>query len=133
MSEHDRTNGFRVRAFSDGDRLAVQSTHQTTFFLTGRKWAGLAAKWHQVGIQKNEIVVMRPYGASPEIELEGLGGPHGVLIVEATQSVTRTLRNGQRLRLRLKRDESVVVKTEEWNAPRYDESDRYFANGGGPG
>lgn len=115
---NDRTNGFKVRALVDGDRLAVQSTHQTTYFLTGRKWGGLMHRWHEVGLQEREIVVLRPYGASPVIEIEGLGGPHGVLIVEATQSKTRTLRNGQRERFELKRDESVVVKTEHWREPR---------------
>lgn len=116
----DRTNGFRVRACLDADRVAVQSTHQTTFFLTGKKWGGLLHKWHTIGLTKAEIVVLRPYGAAPVLEIESLGGPFGVLIVEATQSGTRTLRNGHRLRFELKKDEAVVIKTEDWREPRLD-------------
>jgi hypothetical protein len=117
MTTLDRTNGFKVRGLdSDVDRLAVQSTHQSTWFLTRVGKLGRNGKpkpkWHEIGIARDELVVLRPYGAAPVIELEGLGGPHGVLIVEATQSCTRTLRNGSRLRLALKRDETVVVKCE---------------------
>lgn len=118
MTQLDRTNGFKVRGLNpDVDRLAVQSTHQSTFFLTYKRRLG-RPKWHEIGIARDELIVMRPYGAAPVIEIEGLGGPHGVLIVEATQSCTRTLRNGTRLRLSLKPDESVVVKCEDWKSPR---------------
>jgi hypothetical protein len=114
----DRTNGFRVRGLNaDTDKLAVQSNRQTTFFLTRSKWRGMLPKWHEIGIAKNELIVLRPYGGAPMIELEALGGPYGVLIVNATQSCTRTLRVGQRLRLGLKTDESVVIRCEDMVAP----------------
>jgi len=113
----DRTNGFRVRGLNgDVDRLAVQSTHQTTWTLS-RGRLGLA-KWHTIGMQRDELIVLRAYGATPVIELEGLGGPYGVLIVECTQQFTRTLRNGSRLRIHMKRDETIVIKCEEHVAPR---------------
>lgn len=120
MTNLDRTNGFKVRGLNqDVDRLAVQSSHQSTWFLSRGKLGRVGLpKWHEIGIARDELIVLRPYGASPVIELEGLGGPHGVLIVEATQSCTRTLRNGTRLRLALKPDESVVVKCEDWKSPR---------------
>ena len=121
MTALDRTNGFRVRGLNaDTDKLAVQSSHQTTFFLTRAKWGGMLPKWHEIGLGRSELIVLRPYGGAPVIELEALGGPYGVLVVEATQSCTRTLRNGQRLRLELKRDESVVIKCEEWKPPGKD-------------
>jgi len=116
----DRVNGFKVRGLNaDFDRLAVQSTHQTTFVMPWKgQGKGARPKWNEIGIAKNELIVMRPYGGAPVIELEALGGPYGVLIVEATQSMTRTLRVGARLRLELKRDEAVVVKNEDWRAPK---------------
>lgn len=116
----DRTNGFRVRGFNaDIDRLAVQSTHQSTFWpFQKRRWAFGFRGWQDVGLARQEIIVMRPYGAEPEIEIEALGGPHGVLIVNLTQTRRLTLRNGQRLRHRLKKDESVVIQTEDWREPR---------------
>jgi hypothetical protein len=124
----DRTNGFKVRGLnSDVDRLAVQSNRQTTWFLT-RGVMGLP-KWHEIGIARDELVVLRPYGATPVIEIEGLGGPHGVLIVEATQSCTRTLRNGTRLRLELKPDEAVVVKCEDLRHPHTPIDGRQFGMG----
>lgn len=118
----DRTNGFRIRGLNaDSDRLAVQSTHQTTRFpfLGRRRRINVGpVGWHDVALAKNEIVVLRPYSASPEIEIEGLGGPYGVLLVRFTQSATFTLRNGQRIRRHLQADESVVVQTENWREPR---------------
>lgn len=122
VGSSERVNGFRVRGFnSDVDRLAVQSTRQTTFFLTRRKFAGLMPKWHEVGLAKDELIVLRPYsGAAPEIELEALGDPHGVLIVEATRQFTRTLRVGSRLRIALGREEACVIKCEQWRPPDRD-------------
>jgi hypothetical protein len=115
----DRTNGFRARCSGgDPDRLAIQSTRQTTDFpFLHRRLLGLGG-WREVGMTRNEMVVLRPYGAPPVVEIEGLGGPHGVLVVNFTQSVTRTLRNGQRLRRQLLPGESVVIQTEEWREPR---------------
>jgi len=118
MGRDDRTNGFKIRAVSDADRVAVQSTVQSTYFLTGKKWGGLLNKWHEVGLARDELVVLRPYGAAPVLEIEGLGGPYGVLIVEATRTATRTLRNGQRTRFELGKDEAVVIKCEDWREPR---------------
>jgi len=117
----ERVNGFRVRGFnSDVDRLAVQSTRQTTYFLTRRRFAipGLRGPlWHEVGIAKDELIVLRAYGAAPEIEIEPLGDRFGVLIVEATQQFTRTVRVGSRLRIAMRRDEAVVIKCEQWREP----------------
>lgn len=119
-NSNDRCNGFRVRGFNaDVDRLAVQSTHQTSFFLKRRSWnvPGIGPKWHEVGLSKHEVIVMRAYGAAPEIEIEALGDKFGVLVIDCTQTCTRTLRVGQRLRIAMKRDESVVIKNEDWVAP----------------
>jgi hypothetical protein len=119
-----RTNGFRIRALNqDCDRLAVQSSLATTWWLS-RGRGGVLGRWfpkaHEVGIGQNELVVLRPYGAAPEIELEGLGGPYGVLIVQCARGATRTLRNGQKATFALGKDESVVIKTEYFKAPGSD-------------
>jgi len=110
----DRTNGFKIRGLNaDADKLAVQSTHQTTWLLgRGSKGRGGKPKWHEVGLAKTEVVVLRPYGGAPEIELESLGGPYGILVVDQTQTRTFNLRNGRRQVLALKRDESVVLRCE---------------------
>jgi hypothetical protein len=121
MTLTDRTNGFRVRGINgDSGRCAVQSTHQTTFMLTRRRWGGIGPNlWHEVGLAQSELIVIRGYGGEPEVELEGLGGPHGVLIVENTRGETVTLRNGSRRVFSLGRDGALVIKTEHWIEPRH--------------
>src|SRR5260370_513086 len=56
----------------------------------------------------------------PAVEIEALGGPYGVLIVERSRGATRTLRNGSRLRMELGTDESVILKCEDWHEPKTD-------------
>jgi len=110
----DRTNGVKIRGLNaDCDRLAVQSTHQTTWLLgRGSKGRGAKPKWHEVGLARGELIVLRPYGGSPEVEIEPLGGPYGVLIADQTQTKTVTVRNGSRRVFTLKRDESLVLRQE---------------------
>jgi len=116
MSDNARTNGFRIRTLNqDCDRLAVQSSRAATWFCSFRSRIGLLAKTHEVGIAQDELVVLRPYRGKPVIELEGLGGPYGVLIVDRANGGTRTLRNGQKERFEL--DAAVVVKTENFRPP----------------
>lgn len=124
MSAESRTNGFKIRALNaDCDRLAVQSSLQSTWFLTFRKW-GLP-KVHEVGIAQSELIVLRPYQGAPIVEITGLGGPHGVLILERASGGARILRNGSKHRVELGRDEALVVKTENFAAPRHE--GRHFA------
>lgn len=112
-------NGFKIRGLNaDADKLAVQSTHETTWLLGRRKWARIAPAWREVGLAQNELKVLRPYGGAPVIELQSLGGPYGVLIVERARGGTTVLRNGRKLRLELGHEESVVLKTEHWRSPR---------------
>lgn len=121
MSDLARTNGFRIRTLNpDCDRLAVQSSVQTTWFCTYRsRWFGKLGSWHrEVGLAQNELIVLRPYRGKPVIELEGLGGPHGVLIVDKASGGTRVLRNGQRQQFEL--DCALVIKTENIRYPRGD-------------
>jgi hypothetical protein len=115
MNDSSRTNGFRIRTFNqDCDRLAVQSTVQTTWFCSYRG-TGKKAWKEDVGLGQKELVILRPYQGKPVFELEGLGGPHGVLIVQEAAGATTTLRNGQRKRFEC--TGSVVIKTENFAPP----------------
>jgi hypothetical protein len=119
MSDNARTNGFRIRTLNqDCDRLAVQSSRAGTWFCSFRSRLGILAKTHEVGIAQDELVVLRPYQGKPVIELEGLGGPFGVLIVDRANGGTKTLRNGQRHRFEL--DAALVLKTENFRPPGRD-------------
>lgn len=115
MPDNSVTNGFRIRTLNqDCDRLAVQSSVQTTWFCTYRG-TGKKAHKHEVGLGQKELIVLRPYQGQPVFELEGLGGPHGVLIVQEASGATVTLRNGQRRRFECRG--AVVIKTEHFAPP----------------
>lgn len=119
MVDNSRTNGFKIRTLNaDCDRLAVQSSLQSTWFCSFRSRTRLLAKVHEIGIAQTELVVLRPYRGKPVIEIEALGGPHGVLILDRANGGTKVLRNGQREVLEL--DAAVVIKTEHFRAPGRD-------------
>jgi hypothetical protein len=116
MTDKARTNGFRIHTLNqDCDRLAVQSSLAATWFCSFRSRLGWLAKTHEVGIAQSELVVLRPYQGKPVVELEGLGGPYGVLVVDRANGGTVVLRNGQRQKFEL--DAALVVKTEFFKAP----------------
>jgi hypothetical protein len=116
MADNARTNGFKIRTLNqDCDRLAVQSSLSSTWFCSFRSRLRLLAKTHEVGIAQSELIVLRPYQGRPIIEIEGLGGPHGVLIVDRANGGTAVLRNGQKQRFEL--DAALVIKTEYFSPP----------------
>jgi hypothetical protein len=118
MHDNARTNGFRIRTLNqDCDRLAVQSSVQTTWFCSYNGKPG-KVRTHEVGMTQKELIVLRPYQGKPVFELQGLGGPHGVLIVQEANGATTTLRNGQRKRFNA--TSAVVIKTENFAAPGTD-------------
>jgi len=114
-----RCNGFRLRGLNaDCDRLAVQSSEQTTWLL-GRRRGGLGAiQWHEVGIAQNELIVLRPYGGCPTLEIQALGDQAGLLIIEQSRGPTRSLRVGSRRVIELDRDESCIIRCEWIHHPR---------------
>ena len=115
MLDNSLTNGFRIRTLNpDCDRLAVQSSISATWFCT---WDPDKRKgWkREVGIAQKELVVLRPYQGKPVIEIKGLGGPHGVLIVDRANGGTTVLRNGQKQQFEM--DGALVIKTEHFAPP----------------
>lgn len=114
-----RSNGFKIRGLNaDCDRLAVQSSEQTTWLL-GRKRGGLGrVQWHDVGIAQHELIVLRAYGGAPTFELRALGDAAGLLVVQQSRGPTRALRVGGRYVVELDRDESCVIRCEWIEYPR---------------
>jgi hypothetical protein len=108
-----RSNGFKIRGLNaDCDRLAVQSSEQTTWLL-GRKRGGLGRpQWREVGLQENELMVLRAYGGAPTFELQALGDKAGLLIVQQSRGPTFSLRVGSRRVIELGSDESCVLRCE---------------------
>lgn len=115
-----RCNGFRIRGLNaDCDRLAVQSSEQTTWLL-GRKRGGLGRiQWKEVGIQQNEVIVVRAYGGSPTVEIQPLGDKAGLLIVQQSRGPTKALRVGSKAVFELDRDESCVIRCEWIQYPHH--------------
>ena len=113
-----RSNGFRIRGLnSDCDRLAVQSSEQTTWLL-GRKRGGLGTiQWHEVGILQNELIVTRAYGGCPEFEIEALGDASGLLILQLSRGPTFVLRVKSKRVVELGPDESCVIRCETIQYP----------------
>lgn len=114
-----RCNGFRIRGLNaDCDRLAVQSSEQTTWPLDRKRGGKGAVQWHEVGLQQNELMVLRAYGACPTFEIQALGDKAGLLILQQSRGPTFSLRVGSRRVIELDLDESCVVRCEWINYPR---------------
>ncbi len=114
-----RSNGFRIRGLNaDCDRLAVQSSEQTTWLL-GRKRGGKGvAPWHDVAIGQHELIVLRAYGGCPTFEIRAEGDKAGILILQQSRGATRSLRVGGKRVIELDRDESLVIRCEWIEYPR---------------
>lgn len=114
-----RANGFKIRGLNaDCDRLAVQSSEQTTWLL-GRKRGGLGRiQWQDVGIGQNELIVLRAYGGCPTFEVRAEGDKAGLLVLQQSRGPTRSLRVGSKHVVELDRDESCVVRCEWIVYPR---------------
>lgn len=126
-----RCNGFKLRGLNaDCDRLAVQSSEQTTWLLGRQRGGKGVPQWQDVGIGRNEIIVLRPYGGSPVVEIKAEGDKAGLLILQQARGPTRALRVGQRRTIELDRDESLVIRCEWISYPR---SPGVAAGGYGPG
>lgn len=109
------TNGFRIRGLNgDANRVSIQSSEQSTFMLTRRKWGGLLPKWHDVAQSQNELIVVKCQdgAASAEFEIEPLGDKVGVMIAQFSRRGSRSLRVGQRYVFTLEPGESLVLKSE---------------------
>jgi len=118
--QQPRSNGFKIRGLNaDCDRLACQSSEQTTW-LVGRKRGGKGApQWHEVGLQQNELMVLRSYGGAPTFEIQALGDKAGLLVLQQSRGPTFSLRVGSKRVIELGPDESCVVRCEWIVYPRH--------------
>ncbi|MGH7144769.1 MAG: hypothetical protein ACREJ2_11675 [Planctomycetota bacterium] len=111
-------NGVRIRGINqDTDRVSVQSTEQDTHLLTRRRWRFLPAKWTDVSIGRDELIVLKCNDGTAVIELKHLGGPHGDLVVDERGERRHRVRDGQVLRITLERNKAVFLKTQAMRYP----------------
>jgi len=107
------SNGVRIRGLSgDVSNVSVQSSVTSTWALLGKKWAGLRWRTHDVSLERDEVMVLKCQGGDCRLELEGLGGPFGSIVVQEDVSRVR-LRRGQRLAFGLHQGVSLVLTTEK--------------------
>lgn len=104
------SNGFRIRGLNpDSDRVSVQSNVQTTWMLPYRRW-GLPI-WKDVGITRDELIILKCQGGDAAIELQPLGDRAGTLVANSSRHASKTLRVGQRYRFELERGEALVIRS----------------------
>lgn len=110
-------NGIRIRGVEgDVDRVSVQSSEQDSHLLTRRRWKFLPAKWTEVSVSRDELVVLKCNDGAAVIELKHLGGQHGDLVLDV-QGDRRRLRDGQVVRVRLERNRGVCLHTQDLRYP----------------
>jgi hypothetical protein len=104
-------NGFKIRGQNqDSNRVSIQSNVQTTWMLTYRRPGAAGPIWHEVGMLRDELIVIKCQGGEAVIEIEPLGDAAGTLIAQSSRKSTQTLRCGSRYRWELERGESLVMR-----------------------
>lgn len=107
-------NGFHLRGLNqDCNRVSVQSSVANTWMMTYKKHAFARAAVHEVGMNRDEIIVVKCQDGSghAEIEIRPLGGKSGTLIAQSSRKGQRTLRVGGKYRFELDPGEAVVLRT----------------------
>jgi hypothetical protein len=112
-----KPNGLKIRGVSgDVDKVAVQSSEQSSHLLTRRRWSFLPLKWTEVTLLRDEVMALTCNDGEAVVELKNLGGPHGEIIFDdAGRRVA--IREGSVERLHLKRNQAVVVHTRSLRHP----------------
>ena len=112
------TTGFRVRGLeADTDRISIQSDERPSHLLTRRKFPCLPAKWTTVEMSTGELVVIKCNRGNATIEVKHLGGPDGDLVLDDCGALTRVAA-GSVVRMRLRENSAVMVRTAAWERPR---------------
>lgn len=110
MSE---TNGFRLKGLNqDCTRIAVKSTHQSTWMMPYKAHRFSRPKEYDVAIHQNELAVLTFQDGSgcAEIEVTPLGDRVGTLLMQSSRNARQTLRVGNKYRFTLKPGESVTFR-----------------------
>lgn len=113
------SNGLRIRGLAgDVDRVSVQSSESPSHLLTRRRWSFLPAKWTEVHLARDELMVLKCNDGEAVLEVKHCGGPHGAVTVDLGDDRRVRFREGQVLRLHMLRNRGVILRTEELRYPR---------------
>ncbi len=106
-------NGFKLRGLSqDCTRIAVKSTHQSSWQMPYKSHVFSRPKEHDVAIHQNELMVLTFQDGSgcADIEITPLGDRVGTLLMQSSRNARQTLRVGAKYRFSLKPGESITFR-----------------------
>lgn len=107
------SNGFKLRGLNqDCNRIAVKSTHQSTWAMPYKSHIFSRPKEYDVAIHRNELAVLSFQDGSgcAEIEVIPLGDRVGTLLMQSSRNARQTLRVGAKYRFALKPGESLTFR-----------------------
>jgi hypothetical protein len=116
-------NGFKLRGLnSDCNRIAVKSTHQSSWQMPYKSHIFSRPKEHDVAIHKNELVVLSFQDGSgqAEVEITPLGDKVGTLLMQSSRNARQTLRVGAKYRFVFKPGESITFRNHTMIHPTRD-------------
>ena len=116
MSDAAVANGIKIKTLNqDCNRIAVKSSVQSSWNPTFKARLFARPKEYEVGMTKNEILVISYQDGSgcAEFEIEPLGDKAGVLVAQHSTMGTKTLRVGSKYRYELQGNRSVILRSAE--------------------
>jgi hypothetical protein len=116
-------NGFKLRGLNqDCTRIAVKSTHQSSWQMPYKATVFSRPKEHDVAMHVNELAVLSFQDGSghAEIEITPLGDKVGTMLMQSSRNARQTLRVGMKYRFRLQPGESVTLRNQTIMHPTHD-------------
>lgn len=108
-------NGFKLKALNqDCNRIAVKSTHQSSWMMTYKTSRYSLPKEYEVGIHQNELAVLTFQDGSgvAKIEITPLGERVGTLLMQSSRNAKLVLRAGRKYEFHLQPGESVTLRND---------------------
>lgn len=116
-------NGFKLRGMNqDCNRIAVKSTHQSSWMMTYKTRSLALPKTYEVGLHRNELAVLTFQDGSGEAEIEviPLGERVGTLLMQSSRNAHQVLRAHSKYRFKLKPGESITLRNHTMVHPTRD-------------
>jgi hypothetical protein len=116
-------NGIKLKGLNaDCNRIAVKSTHQSSWAMPYKSHVFSRPKEHDVAIHRNELLVLSFQDGSgmAEIEIVPLGDRVGTLLMQSSRNAHKTLRVGGKYRFALKPGESIIFRNSTMVHPTSD-------------
>ena len=106
-------NGIKLKGLNqDVNRIAVKSTHASSWNMTYKEHRFAFAKEYDVAIHKNELLVISFQDGSgyAEIEIKPLGDKVGTLLMQSSRNAHQVLRVGGKYRFKMAPGESITLR-----------------------